>query len=128
MVRVLIFMFICLGFSSIAAAQTNAPLVHLRWDISPEPDTWEYRLYSCVDSTFALCKDDGPIAVISHPAEAYNVSDITTRTWFRLTAVDTSDNESDFSRIVDNRTPSAPLGVRIHSEVTVEVSVEVIVK
>lgn len=40
------------------------------------------------------------------------------QTWFRVTAIDASGNESGFSEIVDNRDPPAPVGVRIVTETT----------
>ncbi len=96
----------------------------LEWDSVSAADIKEYSVYSCQDQEFPdtdiECLES--IAVVPHPVTTYDISDIANQAWFRVTAIDTSGNESEFSHVVDNRSPSAPLGVRIKIQVTVTIT------
>ena len=86
---------------SLAWAQT------LEWDANTEPDIAGYQLFLCTEPTFTECKD--PIAFIEHPTTTYDISNSAIDPWYaRLTAIDTSGNESNFSDILDNVPPSKP--------------------
>lgn len=79
---------------SFLRAQTNS--LHIRWDINPEPDMYQYHLYRADNNSinFSLC------AVIIHPDSIYcDTTDIEPGNLYSYTlvAIDSAGNQSDFS-------------------------------
>ncbi len=78
-------------------AQTSS--LHIRWDINPEPDMYQYHLYRAKNNSF----NSSPFAVIIHPESLYcDTTDIAPGNLYSYTlaAIDSAGNQSDFSDTV----------------------------
>lgn len=97
-------------FLPFAEAQTST--VTLTWEPNSEPDMSHYIVYWGTESR-VYNWNSGDIGLVTiHSREITPPADAKTRYYFAVTAVDTSDLESDFSNEVfwdfDTRVPPAP--------------------
>lgn len=120
---------IVMSMTSYVIAQTiTDKQVAISWDAGSEPDIQTYQLY--VSSTgaddsygpagnpipFNPNDPNAPATLTTNYTFVAPVGEVTTR-WFKVTAIDTSGNESDPSEAVqvsiDQQPPSSPTGIRI---------------
>jgi fibronectin type 3 domain-containing protein len=97
------------------AAEADGRQVNLTWDANSESDLSEYRLYRGTSP-----EPTTQVATIAAGTESYTDTDVSNGTtyYYRLTAVDTDGNESNFSNEVSatpepggGETPAAPTGL-----------------
>lgn len=105
-------------FACVAHAETVS--ITFTWDKNIEPDLAGYKLYS---SDVSGDYSDIPIETIIGDANTITIQmDVTTDTYFVLTAYDTADNESGYSnQVVFIDYPDAPGNLQIKSYTIVSV-------
>lgn len=118
-----------MSMASYAIAQTvTDKQVSISWDAGSEADIQTYQLYvssTGADDSYGPAGDpipfnpnapDAPATLTTNYTFVAPAGEVTTR-WFKVTAIDTSGNESDPSDAVqvsvDQQPPSAPTGVRV---------------
>jgi len=79
------------------------------WDRNTEPDVAEYKVYRSTARSGAYTY----IATVDHPTNFYQDADGTLNSWYEITAVDTSGNESDASLPISGAESLEYAGVRV---------------
>lgn len=120
---------VVLCFGSVVTAQTATDKqVAISWDAGTEPDIQSYQLYVSStgdDADYGPAGDpimynpnepDAPTTLSTNYTFVAPAGEVTTR-WFKVTAIDTSGNESAPSEAVsvtvDNQPPGPPQNVRV---------------
>jgi len=79
------------------------------WDRNTEPDIFSYKVYRATAREGAYTY----IATVLHPTNFYQDDDGTINSWYKISAVDTDDNESDLSLPISGGEAIEYAGVRV---------------